>query len=64
MLPYPNKGLGLRETFRYNDTYHLNKQYFTVLMKTVFQLPIKVTEVTWVILVFFFCCLINIISLI
>ncbi len=39
-------GLALRETFRYNDTNYLNKLYFTVLMKTVLQLPIKVTKVT------------------
>ncbi len=28
-------GLALRETIRYNDKNYLNKQYFTVLMKTV-----------------------------
>ncbi len=28
-------GLALIETIRYNNTNYLNKQYFTVLMKTV-----------------------------
>ncbi len=28
-------------SLRYNDTNDLNKQYFTVLMKTVLQFPIK-----------------------
>ncbi len=34
--------LALRETIRYNDTNYLNKQYFTVLMKTVL-----LYEVNW-----------------
>ncbi len=61
MLPYQNKDLlnnanchiqikiltcrlSVTNTY-YNDTNYLNK-HFTVLMKTVLQFPIKVTEVT------------------
>ncbi len=56
-------GLALRETIRYKDTNYLNKQYFTVLMKTV--LLYEVIRHNYLLNLVsdshvFLCCLINI----